>query len=248
MIVKILIVCAVVFVAGIVDAVAGGGGILTLPTYIAVGVPPIIAMGTNKLVSSCGTGLAVFRYWKQGFIVWKLAIYAIVGALVGSFIGTRVLMVQSNATIKLILLVLLPVIAILLMFIRLNEDNDLPVINGAGWWILIVGLGVGFYDGFFGPGAGTFYALGFSLIVNLPILKATGMAKVANLSSNVSAAVLHVLAGNVYYWLALPAIGCGLLGNWVGTHLAIKKGQQFIRVMMLVSLGLIFIKIILDFK
>jgi uncharacterized protein len=247
MAIKLLVVCVVVFIAGVVDAVAGGGGILTLPTYIAVGIEPMVAMGTNKVVSSCGTALAVYRYWKNGFVVWRSAVFAVMGALIGSLLGTRVLLVLSNETIKLMMLVILPVIAVGLMTIKLREVEDDHVVYDK-FKLILVGLLVGFYDGFFGPGAGTFYALGFSLLAQVPILKATGMAKAANLGSNVSAAFLHILAGNVLYWLALPAIICSLAGNWVGTQLAINKGQIFIKLMMLVSLLLIFVKIIIDIK
>ena len=229
---QMLILFACVFLGGLVDSIAGGGGLITLPAYYAVGIPAHMALGTNKFANSIGTLTALLRFLKEGQINIKVALVAALGALVGSPLGAQLAMALDEKYLNYILLVAVPVIAVLVLR---------TVLLAA-----MVGFGTGMYDGFFGPGAGTFMTLLFNSVLGLGIIKACGTTKVVNLASNVGALITYGMNGNVLVGIGIKCTIFAILGSWVGSGLALKNGAKIVRPIMIVAMLLLLLKIASD--
>lgn len=244
-----LIVCPLVFLAGFVDSVAGGGGVISLPAYLLAGVPIKMAAGTNKFANGFGTALASYKYARSGNIHWPCAIPAAIFSLVGSAIGTELAIYLREDVLQIIVLAALPMVAVILFFARNFGTEERPAKSAAQTLVLasLIGLVIGAYDGLVGPGTGTFLTLGFSLVLGYSLLKSSGCARIANLASNVASMVLHILEGNVLFLVGIPALLCSMLGNYLGSRFAIRGGSGKIKLLMFVVLGLLFIKIALNF-
>ncbi len=242
---QLLLLCPLVFLAGFVDAVAGGGGLISLPAYLMAGLPPHFAVGSNKFSSAFGTALSVWQYRKNGKILWSVALPAALGALAGAFCGTRLNLRLSDTVLHWVILCVLPLVA---LFLTLRQDfgqdgrrktlSRFREILGA----LTIGFFIGMYDGAVGPGTGTFLILAFSALLGLDLLTSSGCAKVPNLVSNLTSMVLFLIHGKVVFALAAPAACCGILGNFFGSRYAVKRGSKSVRVFIYIVLGLLFVK------
>ena len=245
-----LIVCPLVFLAGFVDSVAGGGGIISLPAYLMAGIPAHLAAGTNKVVNGCGTLMATTKYFRSGKVRLRPAIAAALGALLGSAIGAQLASMIPEAALKTIMLVALPCVAVFLVLKRDFGADDAPAVTVEPKREMLVsaliGLFIGCYDGLVGPGTGTFMILCFTAFLSMDLLTASGCSKAANLASNAGSAVVWILHGSVLWKLALPAIACNIAGNLLGARYAIRGGSKKIRGMMFVVLGLLFLKMLYD--
>lgn len=245
-----LIVCPLVFLAGFVDSVAGGGGIISLPAYLMAGLPAHLAAGTNKVVNGCGTLMATVKYFRNGKVSLRPAIVAAVGALAGSTLGAKLASMISDAALETAMLIALPCVAVFLVVKRDFGKDDAPAatisLRREMTVSALIGLGVGCYDGLLGPGTGTFMILCFTAFLSMDLLTASGCSKAANLASNVGSAVVWILNGSVLWKLAAPALVCNILGNWFGARYAIKGGSKKIRGMMFVVLGLLFLKMLYE--
>lgn len=244
-----LIVCPLVFLAGLVDAVAGGGGLIALPAYLVAGLPPHMASATNKCSSVFGTTVSTLRFLKEGRFHRQAAAVSAVAALVGSALGTRLNLLLSERALHYVLIGLLPVIALFLVLHRdfglASRVEGLPprrvqLLSG------VIGLVLGAYDGFFGPGAGTFMILAFTAFAGFDLITASGNAKVVNLCSNVAAFITFAFAGKTVWALGLPAACCSIAGHYVGSALALKDGARIIRPMFFVVLALLLVRILWD--
>lgn len=245
-----LIVCPLVFLAGFVDSVAGGGGIISLPAYLMAGIPAHLAAGTNKAVNSCGTLIATAKYFRSGKVRPAPAVAAAMSALVGSALGAQLASMISEAALKTVMLVALPCVAVFLVVKRdFGQDNAPAVTVRPRREIFVsalIGLGMGCYDGLVGPGTGTFMIVCFTAFLSMDLLTASGCSKAANLASNVAAAAVWVLHGSVIWKLALPAAACSILGNYLGALYAIRGGSKKIRGVMFLVLGLLFAKLLYE--
>lgn len=244
------IVCPLVFFASFVDSIAGGGGLISLPAYLLTGMPVHMAYGCNKFSGCIGTLVSAARYLRSGHLHLRTALCAAALALAGSGLGARLALVLSDRALRLSMLVLLPLAAVIVLFNkgRLGDQNtfDQHALGAAYLIAGLIGFGCGMYDGFFGPGTGTFMLLAFSLFLGFDFATANGNTKLANLASNVAALVVFISAGQVLYQIAIPAALCSICGNYLGSGLAIKKGAGFIRPMLIAVLCLLFVKIIYD--
>jgi len=248
-----LVVCPFIFAAGFIDSVAGGGGILSLPAYLMAGIPAHAAAGTNKVVNGCGTCIATLKYFRSGKVRVRLAVIAAAGAILGSAAGSQLASLIPESVLKGIMLVALPGVAVFMVvkkdFGADNEEYAERVKKYGKKEMIIstlIGIFIGCYDGLVGPGTGTFMIVAFTAFLSMDLLTASGCSKAANLASNVSAAVVWILHGSVLWKLALPAIACNTLGNYMGARYAIRGGSEKIRKMMFVVLGLLFVKILYD--
>ena len=246
-----LIVCPLVFLAGFVDAIAGGGGLISLPAYIIAGVPAHVALGTNKLASSMGTTISTARYLKHGYIKGKamirIAICASLVSLVGSSIGSSLALLVSEQVLKKLMIVVLPVVA----FYVLRNKNlgsvtaGEPLSNRATFAAAILAaFFVGGYDGFYGPGTGTFLILILTGAVRMEVREASALTKVINLSSNVAALATFVVNGTVLYGLGLVAGVFCIAGHYLGSGLVVHNGQRIVRPVVLLVLAILFVKIL----
>lgn len=238
------------FLAGFIDAAAGGGGLISLPAYLAAGLPPHMAAATNKCSSTFGTLVAALRYLRQGRVHLPAAGSAAASALIGSVLGARLNLFVSTQILSVILLVAIPLVALLLALQR-NFGHDaaqMPLSLRHLFPIcILIGFFLGVYDGFFGPGTGTFLTLAFTVLGKFDLITAGGNTKIVNLASNTAALITFAFSGQILWTLGIPAACTGILGNYLGAGLAIKKGAGAIKIMLYCTLGLLMVKLIVDF-
>ncbi|WP_294403927.1 TSUP family transporter [uncultured Clostridium sp.] len=244
------IVCPLVFCAGFVDAVAGGGGLISLPAYIFAGIPIHVAYGTNKFANCTGTFVACIKFFKSGNMKVKSGVISAIGALIGSWFGTQLVLILDEKYLKYCLMFILPVVALFLLFNRnFGSDEEIKKLSNNKLYILsfIIGLIIGAYDGFFGPGTGTFLVLAFTSFLGFNLITASGNAKIVNLASNLSALIAYIINGKVWFAIGIPAAICAVLGNYIGAHMAIKNGSKFIKPIILVVVVMLLGKVIYGF-
>jgi uncharacterized membrane protein YfcA len=239
-----LIVCPLVFLAGFVDAVAGGGGLISLPAYMLVGLNPIDAIGTNKFSASCGTFVATMRYSRCGFIHWQTLLSAIIMALIGSWIGARLALMVDNDIFKIVMLVILPITAVFVLNKKTLSKYRCPYSEGKTKMIItLLALVMGVYDGFYGPGTGTFLMLMLVGIAHVSLQEAVGTTKVINLSTNIASLSVYLVHGKVLFPLALVAAVFGIAGNFIGARFFTRRGAGFVKPIIIVVLVMFFIKL-----
>lgn len=240
-----IILFACIFLGGLVDSIAGGGGLIALPAYYAVGLPPHMALGTNKFASSIGTFTATLRFIKNKQVNFKVGAVAAVAALIGSPIGAKLAMAIDEKYLRYVLLIAVPVIAVMILRKKDfgEETEHEPPLARSILLSIAIGFGLGMYDGFFGPGMGTFLTLLFNSVLGLSILRSCGTTKVVNLSSNVAALVTYALSGNVLFGIGIRCTIFAILSNWVGSGLALKKGAKIVRPIMIVAMILLLFKV-----
>lgn len=240
---------ALVYLAGLVDSLAGGGGLITLPAYLAFGVPPGLVLGTNKCSSAVGTAVSVARYFRALSLSPRAAVPMVAAALGGSALGALAALRLDPAFLRYFLLFALPPVAWSVLtkhHYSLGDRSGELESDRLTLRSVAVALPVGAYDGFFGPGTGTFLALGLNRFCRYDLLKATGYAKAMNLASNLAALAAFLAAGKVHLAVGLPMAGMSVLGHWTGSHLGLKRGAAVIRpAVALVCAGL-FARLLLD--
>ncbi|MDP4092964.1 MAG: TSUP family transporter [Bacillota bacterium] len=245
----IITVCPLIFVAGFVDSIAGGGGLISLPAYLFAGLPVHYAYGTNKLSSTFGTMFSAFRFLKNGKIHLKSAVAAVISALFGSYLGAKAALALSDIYLRYFLIIMLPVAAVFIITRKkFGEENRISYLSGFKIFglSLLIGLVMGVYDGFFGPGTGTFLILLFTGVIGFNLTVASGNAKLVNLASNIAALVTFSADSKVFFELGIPAAIFGIAGNWLGSGLAIKNGAKIIKPVLVVVIILLFAKILYD--
>lgn len=242
-----VIVCPLVFLGGLIDAVAGGGGLITLPAYLLAGLPAHMAAGTNKCGNAFGTFLSTARFLRSGKVHLHSALCAAVGSLLGAYLGAHLNMIVPEAVLSYIMMAAVPVMAIFLLLKRNFGSEDRSEQLGKRKLLALsalIGVTVGCYDGFFGPGAGTFFILAFTGICKFDLLTASGNTKVANSASNIASLVAFAAGGQVMWSVGVPAALCGIAGNYVGSGLALKNSEKIIRPMFLVVLSLLMLRLV----
>jgi uncharacterized membrane protein YfcA len=242
-----LTVCPLIFLAGLVDSIAGGGGLISLPAYILAGLPTHMAIGTNKLSSAVGTTVSTVRFCKNKYVDWGVAIPSVILALVGSFLGANLTLHLSDNIMKHVLILILPVVAYYVLRGRtLKKDSAEKMISRKRVYLIacLASFILGAYDGFYGPGTGSFLILIYTGLAKMDIKKAAGNTKLVNLASNIAALITYLLGGKVILLLGGTAALFSIAGNYVGSGLAIKNGHKIIRPIIVVVLALLFIKVI----
>ena len=232
--------CLFAGLAGFVDAIVGGGGLIQLPALF-LWLPPAHAavvptvLGTNKLSSMCGTGMAVVQYARRIPLSWRALAPAAGSALVFSFLGARAVSLISSQVLRPLVLVLLVAVAVYTGVRKDFGDVPAPQLRApqARLFGVLVGAGIGFYDGFFGPGTGSFLIFAFIGLFGFDFLTATASAKVINFATNLSAVAYFAATHNILYRYAVPMGLCNILGAVAGARLAILKGNRFVRAFFL---------------
>jgi uncharacterized membrane protein YfcA len=235
---QILLLCLAAFAAGFVDAIVGGGGLIQTPAALVLlrAYPVVNAIGCTKIPSFSGTFFAALQYLKKVKINYALTVVMCVIAFFSSFAGSEVLSVVSNEFMKPVLLVILIAVAIYTYTKKdfgQHEAKDHPPVKEL-WLSVGISLIIGFYDGFIGPGAGSFLILAFISLLGYDFLHASAQAKLVNLATNLGSIVLFTLKGKIIWLVALPMAACNALGGILGARMAIIKGNRFIRVFFLV--------------
>ncbi len=241
-----LIVLPMVFLASLIDSISGGGGLISLPAYTMAGLNYDLASGNNKFSSTFGTLMATIRYARAKKILWLPALWAVVGALPGAYLGTITAMHLGSSIMNAFMVFAIPVIGVFVVLRRNEPTSPRPITRFTYALCLLIGLIIGFYDGFFGPATGTFLILLFTYITGMDLVTASATAKPVNLASNISSLITRILAGSVLYPLAIPAVICSVTGGLIGSKLALTKGAKLVRYVMLGVLAILTIKLAID--
>ena len=241
-----LIVCPLVLLAGFVDAIGGGGGLISLPAYLIAGLPAHQAIATNKMSSTCGTSLAAARFAKKGLIPWKLALPCVAAGLGGAWCGAHLSLLVDTQVLTKVLYVILPLTAILVLRKGVLKDGETQVKADRKTMLIAaaVSLVIGVYDGFYGPGTGTFLIVAFSLFAKMDVRSANGLCKAVNLTTNVTSLIVFLRGGQVVIALGLAAAACNMIGGYLGAGMAMKEGAKITRPIILFVLFLLLLRVI----
>lgn len=216
------------FFSGFVDSIAGGGGLISVPVLMATGMPPQMVLGTNKLQSSFGAFSSVYNYTKKGVISIKECTFGIVFTVIGAAFGSfLVQQINPDFIRQLIPFLLIPIVFYSIFSGSLDENRKAKLSSNI--FFFFAGLVLGFYDGFFGPGTGTFWTAAFVYFMGFELTKATGATKVMNFTSNIVALSLFFIGGNIDYKAGFVMAAGSVIGARIGSNLAAKKGSRFIR-------------------
>jgi len=241
------ILCLFAFFAGLVDAIGGGGGLVQIPALFtfASNLPHTTILGVNKLANVCGTGVAAVIYSKQKVIPWRIALIVSALAATCSYLGSKVVALISPDLFRPIVLVLVIIVAVYTFGKKSlgqeNQDSKPALLASC-----LIGAAVGFYDGFFGPGTGSFLIFFFVSTAGFTFLSAAATAKIVNLATNLGAIIYFASHSMILYRLALPMALFNMAGGQVGAKLALSKGSEFIRKVFLMMLTLFILKLVWD--
>ncbi|WP_434353183.1 TSUP family transporter [Psychrobacter sp. HD31] len=230
----IFMLIAVAGMAGFIDAIAGGGGLLTIPALLLANIPPVLALGTNKVQACSGALAASITMIKKGVVKPSTMKPAIIGAFVGSAVGTILVQLSPPDLLTKLIPFLIAAIGIYTLFApNLGEVEAAPKVSEKFWQKLVVPI-IGFYDGYVGPGTGMFFALGNVSLRGREIIAATGTAKILNFATNFASVVFFVFGGNVLWGIGLAMLVGQMTGAYFGSHMVVKGGSKIIRPVIVV--------------
>ncbi|MCP5318699.1 MAG: TSUP family transporter [Chromatiaceae bacterium] len=242
----LMLLVAVAGLAGMIDAIAGGGGLLALPAILWAGLPPVQALATNKLQGSFGTFTASYNFIRRGEIDLRRLRTPILMTFIGSASGTLAVQRLGSDLLNQIVPALLIAFALYFLFSPRIGDQDAHHRISHGLFGLLIGFSLGFYDGFFGPGTGSFFAAAFVLLLGYNLRRATAGTKVLNFTSNIASLIFFALAGQVVWQVGLPMGLAQMAGAWIGSHLVIRHGTRLIRPLLVIVSLAISIKLLLS--
>ena len=235
----LLALAGVGLLAGFVDAIAGGGGMIALPALLSAGLPPVAALATNKLQSMFGTSMAAYTYWRGGFVSIKALLPAMALTYAGSLLGAITVKQIDTSLLDIAVPVALIGIAVYFLFAPNLSDADKAARLSFPRWVPLMGFAIGFYDGIFGPGTGSFLTIGFVMLFGLGMIRASGNTKILNLVSNLAALTIFIPSGDVVWPAGLAMAAGQLIGGYVGARTGIRFGAKIIRpLVVLVSIAL----------
>jgi uncharacterized membrane protein YfcA len=234
----LVLLCLVAFLAGFVDAIVGGGGLIQTPMGLVLlpNLPVATVIGSLKIPSFSGTLFAAIQYLKKIEMDWKLLLIMMVLAVPSAFLGSTLLTHVSNDFMKPLLLVVLSLLVIY-TYVKKNFGQQADKSHSAKLQILyavLISFIIGFYDGFIGPGTGSFLVLAFITLLGFDFLQASANAKMVNLATNFGSICLFILKGKIIWIIAIPMAVCNSIGGFIGAKLAINKGNKFIRIFFLI--------------
>ena len=240
----------VALLAGYVDAVAGGGGMLTVPALLSIGLPPSQAIATNKLQGTVGSLSSTLYFLKKKLINLNELKFAILFTFIGGLLGSiTIQIIHADFLLKLIPILLIIIAFYFLLAPKVTSNNNIkkPILSNFNF-ALIIGLLIGFYDGFFGPGTGSFFAIAFVFLMKLDLVKATAKTKILNFTANLSALIMFILGGAIIWKIGLVMAIGQFIGAQIGAKMVVGKGTKFIRPMVIVvSLIMAFKLIVANF-
>ncbi|HBF7897808.1 TSUP family transporter [Clostridioides difficile] len=242
----IIFLCIGGFLAAFVDSIAGGGGLISMPVLMAIGVPVHLAIGTNKFAASAGCISSAYRYAKSGKINNNLLKKLVPFTIAGSILGVRCVLSISEDILNVLVVVMILIVAIYTFVSKsLGQEDNFESINKKNLRLgMLMALIMGFYDGFFGPGTGTFLTFGFIKIYGYDFLHASANTKILNLTSNITSLLLFMINGQVDYKIAIVFALVMIMGAYVGAKVAIKKGSKMIKPIFLVMALFMVVKLV----
>lgn len=245
----ILFCAAAAFAGGFIDAIAGGGGLLTIPALLISGVAPHYALGTNKIGAFLGTLVALVKFSRSHLVIWRIVGWGIGFSFLGSWLGSLLALHLNSAILGKIIVFLLPIGMVATLLPSKKKSRQSFELEGWKFWLLtpLVCIGIGCYDGFFGPATGSFLILALHWVLGMELLHASATAKAFNLASNFSAAIAFIWYDSVLWPLALIMGAFLMLGNYMGSRLAIKVGARAVRRFLILSLLLLLITLLWEY-
>lgn len=241
-----LILFCLALLAGFVDAIAGGGGLITIPALLWAGLSPVESLATNKAQAVFGSASATIHFMRRGMIEPRGAAFTVACTFVGAALGAILVQQIDSAALQRLIPALLIGFALYFLFSPRVSDLDSHQRLSTPAFAMTVGLGVGFYDGFFGPGTGTFFAMGYVALLGYNMRRATAHTKLLNFTSNLAALIFFAIGGQVV-WIVAASMAVGqLVGAWLGSHLVLKHGAVLVRPILVVSSVLISLKLFWD--
>ena len=243
----ILILLPLTGLAGFVDSIAGGGGLISLPAYMLAGCPPHIAIATNKVSAGMGLTMATYRYARSGYVRWKLSAFCVIAALIGGSLGAKLSLMLNDRYFKILMLFILPATAVfVLKGHALTEDKEALSFSKTAFLACLVAVFVGAYDGFYGPGSGTFMLLLLAGAAHMKIEEANATAKVINFTTCLSSLTVYLLNGQVLILLGLAAGITSTVGSYIGTRLFDRDGAKIVRPIIVIVIVIFFIKLLTE--
>ncbi len=215
------------FIAGYIDSIAGGGGMIQVPVLLYSGIPPVFVLATNKMASLFGTLMATIKYFLSKKISLKVVGVAIIPCLLASYVGSKFVMYIPDYVIKWAILIAIPIALIFLL--KKSKDISEEKTKLTNKNIILATAPIGFYDGILGPGTGTYMTISMKKFLHLDYIISTASTKPLNLATNVGSAIAFVMAGKVLWMIAIPMAISNMLGSYIGSHYAIKGGESFIK-------------------
>jgi uncharacterized protein len=234
------------FVAGFIDSISGGGGMLAFPSLLLAGLDPLTALATNKLQGSFGTGSAAYTFWKKGLLDPRAHLNTIVIVFLGAALGVLLVSAAPKPLLAIIMPILLLAVALYFALSpRLTDEASEPIFPMAAF-AFGMAPAIGFYDGFFGPGAGSFYMLALVSVFGLGMIEATARTKLFNFTSNIAALTVFLFTAKFAWVLGLTMGVAQVLGAQVGARVAIKNGARIIRPLLVIVCILLALKLLFD--
>jgi uncharacterized protein len=229
--ITIILLCVAGFAAAFVDSIAGGGGLISLPALLLAGVPPHLSLGTNKFASTCASFTSSIKYAKSGNVNFKLAKYLVPCTLIGAIAGVSAVLKMSQDFLYPFVLVLVLSVGVYSLFSKSigKEDNFTGLTRKNVTLGCILAFVLGFYDGFFGPGTGSFLIFGLIKIFHFDFLKAGGNARILNFTSNIASLVVFAISGKIMYLYGIPCAIAMIFGARLGTIFALNHGTKLIK-------------------
>lgn len=240
----LLALMAVGMLAGFVDAIAGGGGMISVPALLSAGIPPVAALATNKMQSIVGTTMAVVTYWRRGFIELPRLIPALALSFAGSLLGALTVSRLDVSLLTIAVPVALIAIALYFLFAPKLSDADRAARLPFAPFVPVLGFVIGFYDGIFGPGTGSFFTIGFVLLFGLGLTRAAGNTKALNLVTNLAALVVFIPQAQVVWPVAAVMALGQVVGGYIGARTGIRYGASIIRPLVVVVSILLALKLL----
>lgn len=236
---------SIAFMAGAIDAMAGGGGLLTIPALMSAGIPPVAALATNKLQAAVGTASAFFTFWRGGHIDLRQFLWPSIGALIGSAAGAVAVQIIDSSFLAAIVPILLIAMALYFLLAPAMSAVDRKAKFGPIGISLIVAA-IGFYDGFFGPGTGSFLTLALVSLGGLGLVRAIAGTKLLNLATNVAALVMLIIGGHMLWALGLMMAAANVMGAQIGARLTIRYGGKGVRPLLVIMSLVLTAKLLSD--
>lgn len=233
------------FFAGFIDSIAGGGGFILVPALMLGGLPPQAAIATNKVPAVFGTATAAYNFIRSKKVIWHIAIIGLIFALLGGAVGSKLNQGISPDLLNKIVLMILPVAAIVTFIPKKNIKQNVSSFTKKELYIAtpFITFILGIYDGFIGPGMGTFLIIAFYSILGMDMVNSSAVAKIVNFASGLGSLVMYLKAGAVIMAIGIPLLIANVLGSYIGSKLAIKKGQSFVKMILIVVFIIMFISL-----
>lgn len=245
--IQYVVVCAASLLAGFVNAIAGGGGLITIPAYLATGISPTNAIATNILSVIIGTSSSAYKYFKSKFIRRDLIVPLVIIGIIGGIAGAKVMLFLDDSWLQILILIMMPIVICFVIFSKKVFHNSpykhkkTLIISG------ICTLIIGVYDTFYGAGAGIFYLLAYAGLAHLSCEEAVGTSRIIMITTGLTGLIIYI-SQNVILWpLGIAAGLCSMLGNYIGAKIFINKGNKIVKPLIIIISGILFIKIFLNF-